>query len=175
MSNGNEAAGEVKVEGKFATLLFERRFDLKPERVWKAITDPEELSRWYMTKAKIEGGENGSVEFISGPSRLHVTGNILVWDPPRVFEHEWKIEPRQELPKGENAVIRWELRPEGNATVLILEHRNLSTDTAKGFAPGTHAFLDRLEAHLNGKKLPNWQERYKEVAGNYPSSWLSDQ
>jgi hypothetical protein len=32
-----------------------------------------------------------------------------------------------------------------------------------------HAFLDRLAAHLNGEKLPDWMERYEAVQGSYPS------
>ena len=44
--------------------------------------------------------------------------------------------------------------------------------TALGFAPGTHAYLDRLKAQLSDQPLPNWQERYKQVAPQYPSSWV---
>ena len=32
-----------------------------------------------------------------------------------------------------------------------------------GFALGTHALPDRLEAHLNGTPLPNCMTRYEEV------------
>ncbi len=60
----------------------------------------------------------------------------LTWDPPAVFEHEWKVEPRSELPAGENAVIRWELRRDGEGTMLHLEHRNLNRETELGFASG---------------------------------------
>ncbi len=125
---------------------------------------------WYMTTATIEGRQGGRVELVAGPSRLHVTGRILTWDPPRVFEHEWKVEPREELMSGEDGVIRWELRGEGGWTILHLEHRRLNLQTALGFAPGTHAFLDRLEAQLEHRALPNWQERYEQVAPGYPPS-----
>lgn len=60
-------------------------------------------------------------------------------------------------------------------TILRLRHHNLNRATALGFAPGTHAFLDRLEAHLVGAHLPSWQERYKQVAPLYPPSWVSHQ
>ena len=149
------------------------RIQFSPETVWKALTEPSELSSWYMTNAHIDGRKGGSIDFISGPSRLHITGSILVWDPPRVFEHEWKAAARQELPSGEDAIIRWELKPDGEGTILKLEHRRLNYNTALGFAPGTHSFLDRLEAHLNHRPLPNWIERYKEVASQYHPSWVS--
>jgi len=54
-------------------------------------------------------------------------------------------------------------------------HRKLNRETALGFAPGTHAFMDRLGAQLGGPPLPNWQERYRQVAGQYPPSWASRQ
>jgi len=165
--------GTVVIEGDRATLVFQRRLMHPPEKVWTALTDPAQLSSWYMTKAVIEGRQGGTIDFHAGPSRLHVTGRILTWDPPRVFEHEWKVTPRPELPSGEDAIIRWELHRDGEATILRLEHRNLNRQTALGFAPGTHAFLDRLGAHLGQQPLPNWQERYGQVAPQYPPSWVS--
>lgn len=167
--------GKVEIDGEEATLRFQRWLKHPPETVWEFLTNASRLIDWYMTEAIIRGGEGGHVDFYSGPSRLHVTGVILTWDPPRLFEHEWKVEPRPEIPSGENAVIRWELSPEGNGTLLSLVHRNLNTQTAIGFAPGTHAFLDRLEAQIDGKPLPEWQERYQMVASRYPPSWVSRQ
>ena len=165
--------GTVVRSGAYATLIFRRRLQQPPEADWKALTDPGALSKWYMTKATVEGRRGGSISFVAGPSRLRVTGKILVWEPPRIFEHEWKVASISDLPSGEDAVIRWELSPEGTGTVLHLEHRNLNTQTALGFAPGTHAFIDRLEAQLAGRPLPGWQERYQLVAPRYPPSWVS--
>ncbi len=165
--------GRVVVEGERATLVFRRRLPHPPDAVWRALTDSAELSGWYMTRAVIDGRKGGTVDFHAGPSQLHVTGRILAWDPPTVFEHEWKVAPRPELPAGEDGIIRWELRRDGEGTLLHLEHRNLNRQTALGFAPGTHSFLDRLAAQLGGRPLPNWQERYQQVAPQYPLSWVS--
>jgi uncharacterized protein YndB with AHSA1/START domain len=167
--------GAVVMEGEKATLVFRRRLDRPPEVVWKALTDPSELSKWYMTDAAIDGREGGTIDFIAGPSRLHVSGRILTWRPPTVLEHEWKVAPRPELESGEDAIIRWELKRDGEGTILHLEHRRLNRETALGFAPGTHAFMDRLQAQLDGIHLPNWQKRYQEVAPSYPPSWVSRQ
>jgi uncharacterized protein YndB with AHSA1/START domain len=155
--------------------VFRRRIEHSPEAVWKALTDPSELSHWYLTRAEIDGREGGLIDFLSGPSRMHVTGRILTWEPPKVFEHEWKVAPRPELPSGEDAVIRWELHRDGKGTLIHLEHRRLNRETALGFAPGTHAFLDRLEAQLSQQVLPNWNDRYQQVAPRYPPSWVTEQ
>lgn len=90
--------------------------------------------------------------------RKRMTGRILVWDPPHVFEHEWNqriVEP---------GVVRYELSPDGEGTLLRFSHRGLGVRNANGFRPGTHAYLDRLEAHLAGTEIPDWQQRYREVA-----------
>jgi len=40
--------------------------------------------------------------------------------------------------------------------------------TARGFAPGTHVLLDRLEAQLDGQPLPQWMPRFEELMALYP-------
>jgi len=116
----------------------------------------------------------GSIDFWSGPSQIHVTGSILVWDPPHVFEHEWNVEPRPELPKGEQSIIRWEIVREKDESVLKLTHRHLTRQTGLVFASGTHAFLDRLEAFLAKNSLPDWMKRVEELRSSYPQWRLSE-
>jgi uncharacterized protein YndB with AHSA1/START domain len=70
-------AGQIIVEGDLASLVFRRRLMHPPEAVWKAITDPAELSNWYLAEGVIDGREGGVVDMREGPYRLHVTGRIL--------------------------------------------------------------------------------------------------
>ncbi len=163
--------GTVTVEGEHATIAFERRYAHPVQAVWDALTNPEHLARWYMTKARLDARPGGSVDYVSGISQFHVTGKILTWDPPRVFEHEWNVEPREHLPKGERSVVRWELTPDGDGTILRITHRHLTAQTAKGFVSGTHAFLDRLEDQLDGKELTNWVKRVDELRPVYGAPW----
>jgi uncharacterized protein YndB with AHSA1/START domain len=164
--------GQVLVDGEYATLVFERRLKHPPEAVWEAITEPDQLQGWYMTKARIDGKVGGTIDLRAGISQLHVTGTILAWDPPHLFEHEWNVEPRKELPKGEHAIIRWEILHEGSETLLKLTHRHLTRQTSMGFVSGSHVFLDRLEAHLNKTPLPDWIKGIEEVRSSYPR-WRS--
>ncbi len=163
--------GTLTVDGEHATIRFERRYHHPIDVVWRALTEPEHLARWYMTKAKLDARPGGTIDYVSGVSQFHVTGNILTWDPPRVFEHEWNVEPREFLPKGERSVLRWELAPDGDGTILRLTHRHLTTQTAAGFIAGTHAFLERLEEDLDGKPLRNWVKRVEELRAVYPRPW----
>jgi uncharacterized protein YndB with AHSA1/START domain len=160
--------GTVDLAGDRAHLAFRRQFAHPPSEVWAAITDPRELAQWYMTDATIEPREGGAIAFTSGPSRFHITGRILRWEPPRLFEHEWKVAARPELPTGEDAVVRWELTPVAGGTLLSFSFRGLRRRTGIGFAPGVHAFLDRLAAQLDRRPLPNWAARGTALRPMYP-------
>ncbi len=161
-------AGRVSYEGGSATLTFGRHLGHPIEDVWDAITGSDHLQRWYMTKAIIEGRKDGRIEFWSGSAQVHVTGRILTWDPPRVFEHERNIEPRKGISTGERSIIRWELTPEAEGTRLRLTHTRLAPELAVQIAPATHALLDRLENELDDAPLADFPRRIAEVRSLYP-------
>jgi uncharacterized protein YndB with AHSA1/START domain len=161
--------GRLIVEGETATLIFERLLHHAPALVWEAIATPEGLKEWLVCpEARIDGRVGGTIEMVSGPGRYRSTGKILRWEPPRVFEYEWKVAPVPEMPLGENAVFRYELTPRGGSTLLTVTYRRITAGTARGFLPGLHAFLDRLEAQLEGAPLPDWMTRFTELLGQYP-------
>ena len=166
-----ESKGMVTIEGEYATLRYKRQLSHPREVVWKAITDPKELAGWMNTKAVIDGRNGGTIDFVNIVSGFHTTGRILAWDPLRVFEHEWHISPNPSLPAGEpEAVIRWELKQDGDSnTILTLTHSRLTKSISLRFAPGWHAYLDRLEASLNNEVLPDWMQRFAAVKELYPS------
>ncbi|MDQ2637214.1 MAG: SRPBCC family protein [Actinomycetota bacterium] len=156
-----EREGRLTIEGDRAVLTFERRLSFPIEAVWAAITDPDERAAWFGVTT-IEGG---TIDMVADgpplpPERKRMTGRILVWDPPNVFEHEWK------QPIVEDGVVRYELIPDGDGTLLRFSHRGLGVRNASGFRSGTHAYLDRLEAHLAGVELPDWATRRQEITGS---------
>jgi uncharacterized protein YndB with AHSA1/START domain len=161
--------GTLVLDGEHATLTFRRVYGHAPEQVWDAIATPDGLREWLMcTQVVIEGRVGGRIELVSGPARYHSTGKILVWEPPRVLEYEWNVAPVREMPRGERAIFRYELTPEDGATRLVVTYRRITMHTATGFLPGLHAFLDRLEAQLDGRELPDWLQRFGELGPEYP-------
>jgi len=157
--------GFISVEGDVATLTFKRRLKHPIEAVWSAITDPEQRADWFGTTV-IDGRTGGTVEMVAeGPpasrEQRTIKGRISVWDPPSVFEHEWN------QPLVEKSIVRYELAAEGDETILTFTHRGLSLPNAQGYISGTHAFLDRLTAHLDRTELPDWRQRYAEVQQAY--------
>ena len=91
-----------------------------------------------------------------------------MWEPPRALEYEWNVAPVPEMPRGERAIFRFELTPDGDSTRMLVTYRRITRQTARGFLPGLHAFLDRLEAQLEGRPLPDWMQRFGEVRMDYP-------
>ena len=164
-----QTRGDLVEDGNFATLTFVRLYRHAPEHVWNAIATPEGLAEWLMcTHALIEARVGGRIELVSGPAGYRSTGKILVWEPPRVLEYEWNIAPVPEMPHGESAIFRYELAPAGDSTRLVVTYRRITKQTARGFLPGLHAFLDRLEAQLDGRGLPDWALRFGQIVAEYP-------
>ena len=161
--------GRLIVDGDTATLIFTRVLHHTPEHVWDAIATSEGLADWLMgSDVRIDGRPGGTVEMVSGAGRYHSKGTILNWDPPHLFEYEWNVAPVPEMPLGEHAIFRYELSPQEGSTLLTVTYRRITKPTASGFLPGLHAFLDRLEAQLDGRPLPDWQNRFNELLAAYP-------
>lgn len=169
--------GRVSFQDDFATIEFERHVMHPPELVWSAITDQNKLSKWYLSKVVIEEGSGGRIDLWF--SRIHVYGKIKRWDPPRVFEHEWNVDPGEGISNQERTIIRWELLEEGEGTLIKLTHINLTKKTALGFTEGLepatsdHIILDRLQAFLNSESLNigpelirSIREEYKKLGGS---------
>jgi uncharacterized protein YndB with AHSA1/START domain len=163
--NNNQQTGDVDITNDRATLKFTRFLAHPPKAVWEAITDPAEFNVWYNAEATIDARQGGTFAVLSGP--FHWSGAIRTWEPPKVFEYEHNHEPVGDMmPKGEKTVVRWELSPSGEGTKLQFSQSNLTS--VAGFAPGTHVVLDRLTARLDGKTLPDFNDRYNEVESLYP-------
>ena len=58
-----------------------------PERVFRALTEPAELARWFGAGAEIELRPGGALTFIFSESRE--TGEVLAVEPPHRFAFSW--------------------------------------------------------------------------------------
>lgn len=170
----DDRLGHLETSAGSATMTFRRRLPYPIDAVWAAITDPAQRGAWF-GETTIEPHTGGTITMMpddppAAPEAKQMTGRILAWQPPAdpgtgtrtaVFEHEW----RQRIV--EDGVVRYELSEEGDGTLLLFVHSGLSLRNAQGFIPGTHAFLDRLAAHLAAEQLPDWGRRYAQLAPAY--------
>jgi uncharacterized protein YndB with AHSA1/START domain len=152
------------------TLRFQRRLDHPIERVWEAITEPEQLAGW-LAEAEIELVKGGSIELrwqntmtreqvaeydIKGfedrdPEQgAVVKGTITRLDPPRLIEYD----------TDDHGLLQWELEERGGGTLLsfssILEiPEHMRTQVLAGW----HTHLEWLEDSLAGHPVDwgDWQ------------------
>ena len=161
----SSADGTIIVAGEVAVIAFERRLRHPVETVWAALADPDARAAW-LGPGTLEHRQGGKVAIRTGPDgqpdlqRL-ISGRVLAWEPPRILEHEW-VQPGLDT-----SVVRYELEPDPDGTVLRFTHRRSVTPVATGGRAGWHAYLDRLAAHLDGLPVPAWAERRADVQDSY--------
>ncbi|MBI1851480.1 MAG: SRPBCC domain-containing protein [Planctomycetes bacterium] len=59
-----------------------------PEAVWKALTDPRELERWFPLLSRVKPGVGGSI-FISWGAPWEGEGQIEIWEPGKHLRTTW--------------------------------------------------------------------------------------
>jgi len=104
-----------------------RHYGAPPAEVWAALSEPASLARWL------------------GPMAVAVETSIRSLEAEKLLELDW-------APPGEQpSVVRFELRPDGAGTVLVLDHRLI--DARGGMRAmrlwGLH--LERLDALLGAR------------------------
>ena len=133
------------VDGRPA-LRFERHLDHSVERVWRAVTEPAELARWFVSAVNWKP-EAGEVFEAHGQS-----GKIIELEAPRVIAYTWGRE-----------LFRFDLRSEADGCVLLFIHVFDDRALAAQHAAGWERYLKRLDRHLRGGHLSE-QEAHREVA-----------
>jgi uncharacterized protein YndB with AHSA1/START domain len=158
----------IEVEGDRVGVRFERRLDHPPERVWRAVTETEELAKWFPARPEI-GGERrvGSELTFTYPNNEEPpeTGQIVQFDEPRIFAFTWRS-------SGDDAhLLHFELEPDGDGTRLIFTHELPKPDSAK-VAAGWQLCLDDLELALADAPRADfpegkWVELHEEYAERF--------
>jgi uncharacterized protein YndB with AHSA1/START domain len=155
-----EEMGEV-IDGH--TLRFVRTVKHRPERVWRAITDAQELAAWMRYAVPLfEAREGGRVHFFGEDERTApgIDGKIFIFDPPRTLAYSF-YDPRnaEHAETGERTwSVRWDLEPcEGGCRITFL-HCYLPAAALWGLGEGWHGFLDQLVAYFEGSLDELWAE-----------------
>jgi uncharacterized protein YndB with AHSA1/START domain len=154
-------ASQVTVEGRPA-LRIERRLAHPVERVWRAVTEPAELERWFVAPVPWTP-ELGEVFAAGGES-----GRVTELEPPRSIAWTWGAER-----------YRFELAPQAEGCLLVFTHVfNPDLGPAWQHAAGWETYFDRLDAHLAGgflseedahlgieQLMARYRERFEQLPG----------
>jgi uncharacterized protein YndB with AHSA1/START domain len=156
----------VHIEGRPA-LRFERRYAHPVERVWRAVTDPAEMAAWFPSNVEGERAVGAELAFVDEDQRTAareageptradgpmIRGRVVVYDPPTVFSFTWGGE-----------LLRFELAPEGDSTVLVFTQLLSHESVAARNGSGWHQCLAGLDQLLGagGPDDAGWQEVYRD-------------
>jgi uncharacterized protein YndB with AHSA1/START domain len=163
-----DALGELAAVPGGWKVTFVRTLPHPPDRVWRAVTDPDELAAWFPTT--IDGPRTAGAPLTfrfrrgEGPD---FTGTLLAYEPPHVLEFLW----------GDDR-IRIELTAVPVGTRLVLSDTFAEQGKAARDAAGWHTCLAALQAALSsgdgrqdrGTAWPAVHERYRAAFGPLAST-----
>jgi len=106
-------------------IIIERVFNAPISKVWKAITDRNEMAKWYFDLAEFKAETGYKFQFFGGPSPdrqyLHLCEITEVIDE-RKLSHSWRFDGYRG-----NSILTFELSAQDNKTLLKLTHSGLET------------------------------------------------
>ena len=139
-------------------VVFNRLSKHSPERLWRAVTEAGEVSRWMTYPARIDLRVGGAyrVDFArTGGGELD--GVIVKLEPGRHLRYAWGT-----------SVVDWTFEPEGEGTRHVFAQHGLfprAIPGEEGAVAGWHAFLDDLDRFLetgspstNAEGESRWRE-----------------
>jgi uncharacterized protein YndB with AHSA1/START domain len=104
--------------------VIERILNASPEKVWKAITDKDQMKQWYFDLAEFKP-EPGFEFTFNGRSEektyVHLC-KVTKVETGKLLQYSWRYE---EYPG--NSFVTFELFPDGEKTRLKLTHEGLET------------------------------------------------
>jgi uncharacterized protein YndB with AHSA1/START domain len=145
----------LKIDGRHA-LRFERRLAHPVEKVWRALTEPGEMSRWFPATPEWDLVPGAKIVFrfreeapVDDMTQADFEGEVVAVEPPRLLEFTWADE-----------LLRWELAPDGDGTLLTFTTAFDDLGKASRDAAGWDVCLEVLEAALDGREVA-WDDQMK--------------
>jgi len=129
--------------------VYEIEIATTPERLWKAITDPEETRRyWYgaLSKSDWKVGSRWTSE--SDEGEVYLDGEILEIDPPRRLVHTMHVAHEAAAAAEAPSRVEWEITPIGDRCRLTMIHSGRGPATMEYTADGWETILGGLKELL---------------------------
>lgn len=142
------------------TIVLERLFDAPVSKVWKAITDKNEMKNWYFDFAEFKSEIGFKFQFTGGPSAekqyLHLC-EITEVIPEKKLTYSWCYVGYSGI-----SFVTFELFEKENKTLLRLTHKDIETFPKENpdfalhnFSEGwNHIIHTALAGYLEKKELP---------------------
>lgn len=138
-------------------LVIERSLELRasPERLWRALTEADELAGWFSQRCEIDLQPGGEASFDWDDGGLH-RARVEVVEPPRRLVVRWATEEGRALDDGPSTVMEWRIEP-GRAGGSVLHLRESGFTTPASRFGNVHGWLDELRDLLGLLAKEPWQ------------------
>ncbi|MDH6254342.1 uncharacterized protein YndB with AHSA1/START domain [Chryseobacterium sp. H1D6B] len=114
-------------------IIVQYRINAPLEKVWKALTDKNDMRSWYfdISDFELETGRQFNFYEPGNEKKYHHQGRILEIIPGQKLKYSWTY---PEL-SSEKTFVTWELQPEGGGTLVTLIHDDIDSfkDLGEGF------------------------------------------
>lgn len=129
-----------------------------PEKVWQALTDPAFSRQYFFGFAVDVDPKRGGAFFLRYPDgRVHVSGQVTDWSPPRRFECTWLVEGMKEFGELPASLVTYDIEQAGDAVRVIMTESHswdVPEEILAGGRAGWPAILSSLKSVLEtGKPL----------------------
>ncbi len=105
----------------------ELEIDAEPEAVWRALTEADELMRWFPPMAEVVPGPGGRIRLAWGED-LCGDCNVKVWEPGKRLKTSWWEPPGAPVEPGRALDADSLIEGKGGGTVLRLLHSGFGSD-----------------------------------------------
>ncbi|HZC44233.1 MAG TPA: SRPBCC domain-containing protein [Acidobacteriaceae bacterium] len=133
-------------------LDWDRAYSQSLERVWRAISNAEEITAWMKFPTQLEPRVGGKVH-IDFSAQGALEGIVCDFEPPHLLIYTWG-----------DSLVNWKLEGGAAETKLHFSHVGVRPELLAGLGAGWHAFLGQLEDYLTGSARP---DRYRDLKARY--------
>jgi uncharacterized protein YndB with AHSA1/START domain len=141
---GPASGATIQKDGEEWTLVLVRDLPHAPAKVWKALTEPEQLREWAPFDSDRNLGVVGTAKLsaVGAPTPFVSETQVKRADAPRALEYQWG-----------GGDIRWELEPLGSGGTRLTLWHNIDRRFISMGAAGWHICLDVLERLVAGHPI----------------------
>ena len=169
-------AGHVSVLGSLRSVddegvvRMEDRLDIWIDDLWRALTDPDRLAKWF---GEVEGELSEGGEFrvriaLSGERR----GRVEACEPLERLQLTMR-DPDPQPGQPEQTVIEVRLIAEGAQTRLVWEERGMPVNLLPAYGAGIQIHVEHLADYISGRELRNVESRWNELFPAYEALGVS--
>jgi uncharacterized protein YndB with AHSA1/START domain len=157
----------LEAEGLYYVLLVERRLAHPATKVWRAVTELDQLASWFPARVEGEWVVGSPLQFTmvigdgGGLPEEALRGQVLAVEEPRLLEFRW----------GDHA-MRFEIEAEGDGCLFRLSERFEDPSWAARNAAGWEMCIENLDLILEGASALKfmaevWRTKFRHYVGKF--------